>query len=441
MLKLIRYLGSLRFTLLLLILFVVSVAVGTALESITGSHKAASRWVYSHPLFLMILWGVFANILLSTFKRFPFQKRHIPFLLTHLGLLMVFGGTLLKLSFGQQGSLTLKEGTAKAHFDLEDSIALSVKLRDSTTWQQKPLKRNFLGRLNKTLNFDSFNVYLRGWAPHGEEKLSAWIMNGYLHLMGMHPIPLNTPFAWKGYTVIAAEDPEVIKQSLKSLPALLFLKEGEEITLLEVDKEGGLKSDAFNSKKLPRLWAYDEGFGGYTVPFSTASGELESPLTRQLTPLPLPQKAEEERALAAFEIEKEGVHDTISLAYASPLPTRALKGEALMRLEAEKHPLPQTVRLRSATTRFHPNTTAPQSYEARLLFGNTPFTLSMNQVWESPEGYRFYLANMTPLDESEVKEVRLVISRDPFKRYLTYPGAIILAIGITLLFFRPKLLC
>jgi hypothetical protein len=65
----------------------------------------------------------------------------------------------------------------------------------------------------------------------------------------------------------------------------------------------------------------------------------------------------------------------------------------------------------------------------------------MNQVWESPEGYRFYLANMTPLDESDVKEVRLVISRDPFKRYLTYPGAIILAIGIALLFFRPKLLC
>jgi hypothetical protein len=438
--KVFRYLGSLRFTLLLLILFVVSVALGTAIESKTGSHKAASRWIYSNPLFLMILWGVFANIFLSALKRYPFQKRHIPFLLTHLGLLMVFGGTLLKLSFGQQGSLTLKEGTAKNHFDLDDTVALSVKLKDDLGWRQKPLERDILGRLKKHLYFDSFSAHLRGWAPHGEETLSAWIKKGRLHLLGLPLIPLNTPFTWGEYTLLAAEDPEEIKKSLKSLPALLFLKGEDEITLLEVNREGEIRSETFDPKKLPRLWAYDEGYGGYTVPFSYANGEVETPLTRTLTPLPLPSKAEEERALAAFEIKRGDMSEGVSLALGSPLPTSALKGEALLKLEAEKHPLPQPVRLRSATTRFHPNTSQPESYEAKLLYGNTPLTLSMNRVWESPEGYRFYLANMSPLDESGVKEVRLVISRDPFKSYLTYPGAIILALGIILLFFRPKAL-
>ncbi len=61
----------------------------------------------------------------------------------------------------------------------------------------------------------------------------------------------------------------------------------------------------------------------------------------------------------------------------------------------------------------------------------------MNKVYESNEGYRFYLSNITPTDPGEVKTVQLTLNRDPFKGWLTYPGAIILTIGILLLFTKP----
>ena len=59
----------------------------------------------------------------------------------------------------------------------------------------------------------------------------------------------------------------------------------------------------------------------------------------------------------------------------------------------------------------------------------------MNNVHETWEGYRFYLSNISPSGEESVKRIQLVVNHDPAKYWLTYPGAIILSIGILLLFW------
>ena len=61
--------------------------------------------------------------------------------------------------------------------------------------------------------------------------------------------------------------------------------------------------------------------------------------------------------------------------------------------------------------------------------------LSMNHVHETWDGYRFYLSNITPVDESEPQRVQIVVNHDPAKYLLTYPGAVAVAIGIFLLFW------
>ncbi|WP_039376566.1 hypothetical protein, partial [Parachlamydia acanthamoebae] len=58
-------------------------------------------------------------------------------------------------------------------------------------------------------------------------------------------------------------------------------------------------------------------------------------------------------------------------------------------------------------------------------------------VYETWDGYRFYLANMTPATENSAKRVQIVVNYDPAKYILTYPGAIILSMGILLLFWSP----
>lgn len=422
--RVVKFLGSVTFAILLILACTLCVIVGTVIEAKTGSHKAASRWIYSHPLFLMVLWGFFVNILFATLKRAPFKKRHIPFLITHVGLLMVISGTLLKISFGLQGTLTLKEGTKTKWVVLDDTWALSIQKKGDPNWHQIPLKRDFWGHLKTHYELEGLAIDIRGLAPHGEEKVETWIKDNYLTIRGHPPIPLNQAVKVGDRTLLAAENPETIKQQLTSLPALIFLNEPSGLTILEIAETGEVKE--------PHLYAYDEGRLGYSSAIILNDKELETPLTRQFIPKPPPLKAEEERPLLALSLNDE----KIALAFNSPLPTGALNGSYLLRFEPARAPLPFELRLKTATATFYPNTSQPASYSASLLAGSEKITLKMNQVWESPEGIRFYLANLTPLDETKVKQVRLVVNHDPFKSFLTYPGALILAIGILLLFSR-----
>ncbi|MCB1114337.1 MAG: hypothetical protein KDK62_06235 [Chlamydiia bacterium] len=436
MVRLYRFIGSIYFTILLITLFAGAVIWGTVIESKTGSHKAASRLIYANPLFLMILWGVFVNILVATLKRYPFKKHHIPFIITHIGLLMVFAGALLKLSFGEQGVITLKEGTQTAHFAVDDSRAISMKRRGETNWSQAILTRDLLSRLNTRYTLEGLNFQIKGLAPNGEETFESWIKEDRLVILGEPPLPLNEVGSIGERVLVAAKNPEVIKERLKTLPALIFLEEENgDILAMDVDKLGNFHPETFSKSKLPRLYAYDDGYGGYTVPLKLKEKEIETPLTRRFKPLPMPKKAEEERPLVSLLFENE----TVPLAFGSSLPTAAGKGEFLLKLEPEKRKLPEKIRLKNATAEFYPNSEQAKGYRAKILWGKTPVELAMNRVWESPEGYRLYLANMTPLDETDVKEVRLVVNRDPFKYLLTYPGGVILAIGIALLFFRFRL--
>ena len=59
----------------------------------------------------------------------------------------------------------------------------------------------------------------------------------------------------------------------------------------------------------------------------------------------------------------------------------------------------------------------------------------MNRVHETWEGYRFYLSSISPQEEGFLKKIQLVVNHDPGKYWLTYPGAIILTLGIILLFW------
>ena len=110
----IRFLGSLYLTVPLLILTLILVAIATFLEGQTGSHALAEGWIYHHPFFYFLLSLYFVNILFSTFTRWPFKLRHIPFLITHMGLLMVILGVAIKGFFGVQGVMRLSRRRRKS---------------------------------------------------------------------------------------------------------------------------------------------------------------------------------------------------------------------------------------------------------------------------------------------------------------------------------------
>lgn len=125
--KIFYFLSGVHFALILIATTAFVVIVGTFLESSTNSHHFAAQWTYAHPFFNFLLVLFFINILFSTLRRWPFKKKHIPFLITHLGLLMIISGTFIKNRFGIQGHLSIWEGSGAQHLILPDSYALLIE--------------------------------------------------------------------------------------------------------------------------------------------------------------------------------------------------------------------------------------------------------------------------------------------------------------------------
>lgn len=170
-----RFLSSVWFAFILILSTAIFVIVGTFLEAKTASHEFAEHWIYHHTFFKFLLGGYFINIFFSSLSRWPFQKRHIPFLLTHLGLLMVISGVFFKSLYGIQGHLYLIEGAS--------SDLLTIPHEKSLLIEEKFSQKSLSIPINK--------LQLSALFPHGEEKYAGWMDKKFIYLLGHKPLPLS----------------------------------------------------------------------------------------------------------------------------------------------------------------------------------------------------------------------------------------------------------
>lgn len=191
-LKLYHFLGSIHFAILLIALTALFVAAGTFLEAQSESHLFSASWTYHHPAFNALLWGFFINILISALRRWPFRPKHIPFLITHLGLLMLIGGVILKNYFGIQGSMGLMEGGTSHRIFLPNSYALHVEKKDPAHPGKKTQFDFPLDQMAKQkIEFDTVQIRLVNYAPHSSERKETWIKGNHAILTGLKPIPVT----------------------------------------------------------------------------------------------------------------------------------------------------------------------------------------------------------------------------------------------------------
>lgn len=188
--KIYHFLGSVYFAILLIGLVAIFVIVGTLIESSTQSHRYAARLTYSSPLFIALLWGFFVNILFSALRRWPFKVKHIPFLVTHFGLLMILGGALTKVYFGLQGSMGIMEGAASQQISQGDTYVVQVEKRG-----EKPLSFNVDAFDNTGIaKKEGFSLQLLKYQPHTMERLATWIKGKHAFIQGLAPLPVHEIF-------------------------------------------------------------------------------------------------------------------------------------------------------------------------------------------------------------------------------------------------------
>jgi len=476
--KVIRFLGGIPFAIILIASAALFVIAGTLFESKSGSHQYAAYKTYEHPLFVALLWGFFINILVSALRRWPFQQKHIPFLLTHCGLLMILGGALAKSYFGVQGVMIIPEGSASNSLLIPNTQAIYLEHRD-----QKNINKLVAETipLSKSAKLKEMRIDLLEYYPHCREGCVSGNSDAfpstyfaYDRGYGGYAAPLIFPIKACYWTDSLMLQLEPMMKAGKSAydalresgyPLLSSLKESKDCdVMLQVAQQLFEIGD-----KLPPIpeevaWTSDLRSRLLTVYFQVHGSHLQSILTPDLL-IPPSQKLEKEYAVeiplrSRFEViepaikwesnkpliklrfEKDRFVDLIELGYdplGKGLRWPILGGQYVVRFQPLSVTMPHHVRLRKARIIHYPNSDQPYSYECDLLLKTEgkekAVTLSMNHVYETEDQYRFYLSNIST-SQGGLGYVQLVVNRDPGKRLLTYPGAVILGLGILLLWKR-----
>jgi hypothetical protein len=105
--RVVHMLGSLQLALVLLATIAIACAVATFAES-GFSAKIAQAYIYKAPWFIVWLGVLCVNLLAVTATRWPWEKRHTGFIVTHFGIVTLLAGAMIGLRTGFEGNVTLR---------------------------------------------------------------------------------------------------------------------------------------------------------------------------------------------------------------------------------------------------------------------------------------------------------------------------------------------
>ncbi len=102
--KFIKLFSSLKLAVVILIALAVLIAAGTIVESRYNAF-AASKLVYNTWMMYVVMGALSITLIAVMVDRWPWKKRHIPFILAHIGILILLLGGLLTSKYGLDGTM------------------------------------------------------------------------------------------------------------------------------------------------------------------------------------------------------------------------------------------------------------------------------------------------------------------------------------------------
>jgi hypothetical protein len=104
--RIVHLLGSLQLALILLSTIAIAIAIATFYES-SFSAKIAQAYIYKAPWFIFWLGILCINLFAVTMTRWPWQKQHTGFIVTHYGIILLLIGAVIGSQTGFEGNVTL----------------------------------------------------------------------------------------------------------------------------------------------------------------------------------------------------------------------------------------------------------------------------------------------------------------------------------------------
>jgi hypothetical protein len=129
--RLLRWFGSIRLAVPLLLAIAAVLAWGTIYEARFGT-ASVQRAVYQAWWFQALLAFLAANLAIAALARYPWKRQQTPFVLAHIGIILILVGGIIGGRFGIDGQLMIAEGQAEKVLQLPRNV-LSVHHHASET--------------------------------------------------------------------------------------------------------------------------------------------------------------------------------------------------------------------------------------------------------------------------------------------------------------------
>ena len=113
--------GSLLMAVVLLVAIALVLAWGTFYEARFGT-PAAQRFVYHSWWFQVLLVFLGMNLTAAALERYPWNRRHIPFVLAHIGIILILIGGILGARLGVEGQLIVSEGNTEQFIQMPHMV-------------------------------------------------------------------------------------------------------------------------------------------------------------------------------------------------------------------------------------------------------------------------------------------------------------------------------
>lgn len=158
-----RFFASLRLAIFLLLAMALFFAVGTFVESAYGT-EAARHAVYNTSWMSLLLVLLALNVAAAAFDRLPWRKKHVGFLVTHAGIIIILAGALITQAFGVEGQMPVEEGRTAGRIILSEPLLQIFSSEGGPFVSFKIPGRAFAWRGKKKLHSDP-NLLLLAYYP------------------------------------------------------------------------------------------------------------------------------------------------------------------------------------------------------------------------------------------------------------------------------------
>jgi hypothetical protein len=160
------FFGNLKFAVVIILLFALTLGYGTFMESYHGTDYA-NRLVYKSIWFMAIQFGMFLSILFATLIRLPLKKHLYGFYVIHLGLIILFLGSYITYQSGVDGTVTLSPNLPAREIQInEDEFKIQFPARGKEVTVTLPYTAS-----EKKLGYEFEGITLGRFLPFAETIL------------------------------------------------------------------------------------------------------------------------------------------------------------------------------------------------------------------------------------------------------------------------------